>query len=228
MNDLKNNTKPDDWTRWLFRSSLIFTLVSALLFGLRGMPTEMGLGILAGFLGMAFSSLDKIEHFKGGSFELRTLKRDLEANAAALRTVKYLAVALSRPLLGMVAAEGRYGGPSGYKEATANKIINNLRELGLEESDIEEARSDFLAYQLWDHGQHIEWACPKLTIEQREALSEMKDYGRLYIEPPAAYRRKLEEWDLLDEQVEEAIKDYEYFIEHKRMRRPEMWLKKRD
>ena len=58
-----------------------FTGFSALLFGLLQRPTEMGLSIVAGALGMAFSSLDKVALFKGGSFELHTLRNKVEENA---------------------------------------------------------------------------------------------------------------------------------------------------
>ena len=67
-----------------------------------------------------------------------------------------------------------------------------------------------------------------MTNEQAQALQELKDYKQLYLSPPDVYRQKLSELGLLDEQAEEAIKDYEYYIEHKRLRRPEMWLKKRN
>ena len=227
MNELDTSTKSDRWTRYLFRGSLIFTLASALLFGFLELPVEMGLGVTAGALGMAFSSLDKIAWFKGGSFELRTLRKEVEESAATLRTVKSLAAALSRPLLDMIAAEGRYGGSAGAKETTADRITDYLRELGLQESEIREARSEFNTYRLWDHGQHIEWSCRGLTNEQAHALQELKDYKELYLSPPDVYRQKLSELGLLDEQVEEAIKDYEYYIEHKRLRRPEVWLKNR-
>ena len=37
--------------------------------GFLGMPTEMGIAVLAGALGLAFSNIDKISKFKGAGFE---------------------------------------------------------------------------------------------------------------------------------------------------------------
>ena len=38
-------------------------------YGFMGMPAEMGLSVLAGALGLAFSNIDKIARFKGAGFE---------------------------------------------------------------------------------------------------------------------------------------------------------------
>jgi hypothetical protein len=44
-------------------------LVISTIYGFMSMATEMGLAILAGALGLAFSNLDKISKFKGAGFE---------------------------------------------------------------------------------------------------------------------------------------------------------------
>ena len=51
-------------------SAIVLLIVSSVL-GFMSMPTEMGLAILSGALGMAFSNIDKISEFKGAGFEAK-------------------------------------------------------------------------------------------------------------------------------------------------------------
>ncbi|WP_284455227.1 hypothetical protein [Alloalcanivorax xenomutans] len=44
-------------------------------YGFMGMTAEMGLAILAGSIGLAFSNIDKIARFKGAGFEAEMCKK---------------------------------------------------------------------------------------------------------------------------------------------------------
>lgn len=56
-------------------------LVVTIVFGYMKMPVEMGLSILAGALGLAFSNIDKISKFKGAGFEAEmNMVRDFVEN----------------------------------------------------------------------------------------------------------------------------------------------------
>ena len=61
----------------LFVSAIVLLIVSSVL-GFMSMPTEMGLAILSGALGMAFSNIDKISEFKGAGFEAK-IKGQIQA-----------------------------------------------------------------------------------------------------------------------------------------------------
>ncbi len=50
-------------------ASFVILLGVSSILGFMGNPTEMGLAILAGALGLAFSNIDKISKFKGAGFE---------------------------------------------------------------------------------------------------------------------------------------------------------------
>lgn len=227
MSEIQSDTGNDSWGKWLFRVSLLFTLISAILFGLRDSLDIMIAAIVAGGLGMAFCSLDKIALFKGGSFEIRTLEREVQENSATIERIKSLALELSKPILGIIAAGGRYGGSYHDKEAGALQITDYLREIGISEGQIRNAMIDFNAYRVWDHAQNIEWSCRELSNETTEVLNSLKDYDRLFVSSPDTYRERLRELDLLDEYTEDAIRDYEHFLQHRELRRPEVWLKLR-
>jgi len=59
-------------------SSAIILLVVPCYFGYMSQPTEMGLSILAGALGLAFANLDKLSEFSGAGFSAK-MKDQMQA-----------------------------------------------------------------------------------------------------------------------------------------------------
>ena len=57
-------------------ASFSVLLGGSILFGLIGRPTEMGLSIAAGFIGLAFANIEKISRFKGAGFEAEMRERE--------------------------------------------------------------------------------------------------------------------------------------------------------
>ena len=218
----------DCYTKWLFRASLLFTLAASFYFGYRDATAIMGLAITAGGLGMAFCSLDRIALFKIGSAELRTLKQDVREASETLERIKSLALELSKPILGIIAAGDRYGGSATKMDATARQITDYLRRLGTSETDIDGSLEHYHAYRIWDHGQHIEMSCNNNNRDAIIQLQLLKSYDELFVSPPNAYRQKLDELNLLDEHTENAVRDYEHYLMHKELRRPDKWLNTRE
>jgi hypothetical protein len=68
---------PSPNTVFNISSGLVLLGVSTV-FGFMSMPAEMGLSILAGALGMAFSNIDKISEFSGAGFSAK-MKDQLQA-----------------------------------------------------------------------------------------------------------------------------------------------------
>lgn len=60
-----------------FFSAIVLLVVSCCL-GYMGQPTEMGLAILAGALGLAFSNIDKLSEFSGAGFSAK-MKDQIQA-----------------------------------------------------------------------------------------------------------------------------------------------------
>jgi len=60
-------------------ASYLVLLGASLLLGLLGKPTEMGLAIAAGSIGLAFANIDKIRRFKGAGFEAEMKEQQMEA-----------------------------------------------------------------------------------------------------------------------------------------------------
>ncbi|ODB82373.1 hypothetical protein A3194_19145 [Candidatus Thiodiazotropha endoloripes] len=68
---------PSQNTVFNISSGLVLLGVSTI-FGFMSMPAEMGLSILAGALGMAFSNIDKLSEFSGAGFSAK-MKDQLQA-----------------------------------------------------------------------------------------------------------------------------------------------------
>jgi hypothetical protein len=60
-------------------ASAAVLLIVPIYFGYVGKPTEMGLVIAAGFIGLVFSSLDKFESFKAGGIEAKLKLEQIDA-----------------------------------------------------------------------------------------------------------------------------------------------------
>ena len=57
-------------------ASYVVLFGGSIVFGLIGRPTEMGLTITAGFLGLIFSNIDSVSRFKGPGFEAEMRKQE--------------------------------------------------------------------------------------------------------------------------------------------------------
>jgi hypothetical protein len=91
-----------------------------------------------------------------------------------------------------------------------------------------EATSTYDAYRTFDHGFHIRnRLARKLTETERERFDSLRRYEELWIASSTEFMRVLKELDLLDDEAEDAVKDYEFFLKRRTLRRPDIWLKER-
>jgi hypothetical protein len=60
---------------WMQAASFVVLLGVSTVLGVLGQPTEMGIAVTAGVLGLVFSNLDKIARFKGAGFEAEMRER---------------------------------------------------------------------------------------------------------------------------------------------------------
>jgi hypothetical protein len=112
-----------------FYLGVAFTLGSALTFGFRQQPTEMGLGILAGGLVMTFFRLEYIQSFRGMGFQLETVRSQIDDATATLEQLKALAITLGKPLLGLLAGS-ELGGAAAAATETFTELTMRLKKNG--------------------------------------------------------------------------------------------------
>jgi hypothetical protein len=212
-----------------FLACAVFTLGAALLFGLLARSYEMGLAIVAGGIVMTFLRLDSIQLFKGLGFELRTLRQQVDKNAATIDQLRNLSIVLAKPIFGLLMGGGRYGGMAAA-DKIKRELDESLRKLDLTKEQLLEANSVYNAFRTWDHSFHIAKRLPRnLTAEEHARFNRLAQdhYNDLWIAPPADFRRELSAMGLLDDEAEEAVKDYEYFLDHRELRRSALWQAER-
>jgi hypothetical protein len=100
--------------------------------------------------------------------------------------------------------------------------------MGMSDEQVAEATSIYDAFRTVEHWFHIERCLPRTLLGPESVRFEgLYRYGDLWIAPPADFRRELTAMDLLDDEAEEAVRDYEFFLKHRTLRRPGLWQKGR-
>ena len=219
----------NSWNIWLLRGSLFFSLIATSVFGWLGQPAEMAIAFVTGSVAMAFSSLDKIDRFRGASFELQTIRKDVQRNTEDIDTIRLTAVSFARPILGMFAAGDRIS-LTQIANTEVEDINMYLNSLGVDQDGLDRANEIRIKILHWDHGQHIEFQCwpPKANRENAiEIIRSLRNDTLLTIAEPDLYRFRLREVGLLDDHTEEAVKDLEFLEKRRRLRRPKEFLQLR-
>ena len=67
-------------------ASGVVLLGATTILGFLGKPTEMGLALVAGAIGLAFSNLDKISEFKGAGFEAKMREQQVAESVVSKQT----------------------------------------------------------------------------------------------------------------------------------------------
>lgn len=211
-----------------FWISFTFLLTVSTYFGVNDQLGAMSLTVLVGAVGMAFSSLDKFSKIKAAGFEAE-LKRAVEEAYATTSSVKKLALELTEAIIGIVAAEGRWGGMGlRRKLQVIEGIDHSLKSLGFDERDIKSAHKVFDDYLLFDHGRAIVDAMLKaenFDKSARERLNGMVRYEGLQVPTPEEFQATAGELDCSTPEVSESIEDLRYFRANKELRRPKAWIK---
>jgi hypothetical protein len=101
----------------------------AMILGLLGKPTEMGIFVLAAGIGLAFANIDKIQRFKGAGFEAE-MRKAVEEAYATTESLKAIAKPLILSNLSNLIYAGRWGGMNSDKKHTIKKEMDKLARSG--------------------------------------------------------------------------------------------------
>ena len=111
----------------------------AVMFGLLGKPTEMGLIITAGAIAISFLNIDRIQRFKGAGFEAE-MRQAVEHVHATVDQLRVLAAASAESTLTTLMAENFFDGTSLETRLDLHdRLIHSLEEIGVPPSKIAEA-----------------------------------------------------------------------------------------
>jgi hypothetical protein len=198
-------------------------IVPVLLAVFRG-PKEMA--IAAGAIGVAlfFANIDKFSRFKGGGIEAE-LRTAVGEAYAAIEQLKELGISLSSPIVDELAISGRMLQfiHLKYKLERVAKIADTLRRLGASPAEIEEVCSTLYQRVTSDHIRGVLRSLREANPE-KEPLFKGVDDG------------KMDDWDRVrletfikenqlktTEDTQEWMRDLEFFLRTRTLRREEQW-----
>lgn len=87
MSNKAEETKKENRKSKLFITSFLFMLIVPVFFGFMKQPTEMGLSIVIGLMGMGFANLEKIEEISGLGIAFKT--REINRKIIELEQLEY-------------------------------------------------------------------------------------------------------------------------------------------
>ncbi len=168
---------------------------------------------------LVFWNLDKFSEFKGAGFEAK-LNTAVSDAYAAIDEVKSLALSISSPVVSLMAINGvlQYL-PLQYKLEYAEEIRKSLKELKIPEDKVSSALSSLYDRVADDHIRKILWTLNEQLDEETKLFKRYED-----IDPeswPLDAIKK--ESNKLDINVDEKIKEYEYFMKNKKLLIPDNW-----
>lgn len=225
---MKKETEGKGFNWYIFVPSFLFLFCGAVYFGNKGQPAQMGLAIVAGAIGMAFSSLDKFEFFKGAGFEAKTreFKQAVDEGKIILDKLRKITLFTCESVLTQEVASGRMGKNEELAKKTRNDIENILKDINATEDEENTVRK----YTIFDFYHHIlESTIPSgVKPEQVKEWQALRELGIENPADPQSLREFLKDCGFLSEEKEEQLKDYEHYLVNFEHRRPDEWKKRND
>lgn len=124
---------------WITATASIFMVGLAVMFGLLGKPTEMGLIIAAGAIAISFLNIDRIQRFKGAGFEAE-MRQAVENVHATVDQLRVLAAASAESTLTTLMAGNFFDGTTLETRLDLHdRLIHSLEEIGVQPTKIAEA-----------------------------------------------------------------------------------------
>ena len=208
---------------------LTYILIVVLVIGLIPLSKYRGWKEMSAFaaaisVALFFTNLDKFSRFKAGGIEaeLRTVVTEAYA---AIEQLKELGLSLSTPIVDNLAISGRMliYIPLKYKLERVAKIAETLKKLGASEKEIEEACSTIYQRVTNDHMRKTLHSLLS-SNPGKQPLFQGLDDGKMDNWDKSKLEKFIKDNGLKkSEETEEWIRDLDYFLKNKKLRREEQW-----
>lgn len=228
----KPESKADKWWRFGFYALGAAFLVAFAVVSIIQNGAAFLLLIAAG-LALLASRLPDITKFKLTAGGLETELREALAEAqATVSQLQFLAAENAKLSLFLIQADGRWGGGgSTLKAAMRENVMSSLEKLGLTAEMIRDVQAVEKPYLHFDHAN---WVTHNLrptsenTAKWNEFFGQRSRQGIGHEHTPSELRAFLTEMNMLSEDIEGRLQDYEHYHRTDEIRRPEVWARHLD
>jgi|SRR3972149_2499972 len=217
--------------KWFLTIFGIITLSAGLIVGFYEHYYVMLISFFA-FIGLLITAnLDRLKFFRATRSGVEAETREIIDEAKnTIAELQLLARNIGALTLSLVKRSGRFGGyDENEKESIKISVLDVLRKIGIPESEFPIILSDWNRFTEFDYahailgGSRIPEGVDNSTLMEWEALREG---GIEKIPSPEILRAFIAKHNLMNQEIDEYLKDYEYFRAHKKHRRPEVWQKR--
>ncbi|NTV19046.1 MAG: hypothetical protein HGA83_06425 [Bacteroidales bacterium] len=177
------------------------------------------LSLIALSFALVFWNLDKFSEFQGAGFAAK-LNTAVSEAYAAIDEVKSLAISISSPVASLMAVSSSFQYLHlKYKLEYAEEIRNSLKKLKISDEKISSALSALYDRVSEDHIKKALWALNEQLGEGQKLFKSCDE-----IDPDSwpldAIKRESKK---LGVNIDDKIKEYEYFVQNKKLLTPENW-----
>lgn len=206
----------------------LLTLAVSMWTGYEGHTGVMSVGFAAFFLLLMAAHIEHLAEFGASGGKLYAKTREVVRRAEiAITDLQLLAQHVATLSLSLIKRQGRLGGYSDPEEAQMREAITGLLvKLGLSQDQIKETLHHWHEIEEFDYVAGIlgNYRVPSPHSPALEAEWKKLRGDSFGASPaPDVVRDFLRKHGYLTPEREELIKDYEYFLIHRKHRRPAVW-----
>lgn len=214
--------------KWFLSICSILALGTGMALGYLGHNGLLVAGVIAFIALLVTANLDRISEFKASRDGIEARTREVVARAeTAVSELQLLATQVAELSLSLVKRQGRWGGYSdAEQEAIRASVLGVLAKLGLSDRATQSVLREWHHVVEFDYSHYILGGSRIPDNAPTEVLAEwkaMREGGLTSVPPPQALRTFLSRHGYLTADIEEYIKDYEYYHHNLSHRRPEIW-----
>jgi len=214
--------------KWFLSICSMLALGAGMVFGYLGNNGLLVAGVIAFIALLVTANLDRISEFKASRSGIEARTRDVVARAeTAVSELQLLATQVAGLSLSLVKRQGRLGGYSDVEQdAICASVLGVLAKLGLSQKATQSVLREWHHFVEFDYSHYILGGGRIPEMAPAEVLDEWKALrkgGLTSFPSPQTLKVFLSKHGYLTAEIEERIKDYEYYQANLSHRRPEVW-----
>jgi hypothetical protein len=222
---------------WITAAASLLMLTLAMILGVLGKPTEMGLIVVAGAISIAFLNIDRIQRFKGAGFEAE-MRQAVEQAHATVEQLRTLAAASAESTLTTLMAGNFMGGTTlSTRLDLHDRLIKSLEDIGVPQPQIDEAE------RMWKKGvgavyhrgihhclegrtqkNNINLNADPAVLEASKQFQDLLKFENWEAPSSSAMTTFIEGKNLMSPELAELLSDYSHFEQTGKIKRRDVFV----